>query len=492
MIVKNDKSSFESYLSDAANIKGSCEKVFIPENEDELISIVKEFNSTSDKITISAARTGLNGGAVPNEGILISTEKLNKIISIDRESKIAIAQPGVVLSDLQKKVEKLNLFYPPDPTETNASIGGTVANNASGARTFKYGPTRNFVESLSVILSDGNKININRGEHFCDGLKFQKELSPDVILDFSLPNYSMPNVKHAAGYYSKPNMDLIDLFIGSEGTLGIISEIKLKLIDLPQNVLSMIIFFKDEEDIFSFVEDVREKSRNNNEFLDLREIEFFDKNTLSQLKKDYPNIPNETKGAIWIEQEFNEIDEDKLFIEIEQIIEKHNGDSENLWLALNSKERDELKVFRHKIALLVNDIISSRGLTKVGTDTSISDNNFLDFYNFTTNLINNNNLDYVVYGHIGNSHLHFNILPKTKKELSLARILYGKVCEKSVELGGTISAEHGIGKLKRDYLLNMFGKENILQMARLKKIFDPLFKLNAGNMFDEKFLQELG
>ena len=489
MIVKRNKSDFESYIIDAANLKGDCEAVYFPENEEELCGLLKEFNYAKQKVTISAGRTGLNSGSVPQEGVLISLERLNQIIAIDNNSKYAIVQPGVVLEDFQNEVEKLNLFYPPDPTETNCTIGGTVANNSSGARTFKYGPTRNFVEEITVILPTGEKLIIERGKHFLKDFRTEIALCEEKKISIEIPDYKMPNVKHAAGYYVKPNMDLIDLFIGSEGTLGVMSQIKLKIIDLPENVLSMIIFFKEEENLFSFINEIRLKCNDENDLIDLREIEFFDKNSLELLRKDYQNISFDSNCAVLIEQEYMSENEDQLLMEVESLIDSHNGDVDNIWFALNENERDKLKDFRHALPLKVNDIISARGLVKVGTDTAVPDANFEEYYHFTVKLIEENNLDYVVYGHIGNSNLHFNMLPKNENQLKLCGHLYGIICKKSLELDGTISAEHGIGKLKTNYLLQMFGEENILKMAKLKKSFDPNMILNIGNMFEEKYLQ---
>jgi len=489
MIIKEEKSTFESYLADAANISGKCEKVFFPENRQDIISIFQSSDRAGEKITISAGRTGLNGGSVPNEGILVSTEKLDKIISVNKDSMTAVVEPGVTLKEFQQRIESEGLFYPPDPTESNCTIGGTVANNASGARTFKYGPTRNFVQSIAVIFPNGTEIEIERGKIFADNYSFEFEVSDDTKMSFDIPKYDMPDVKHSAGYYCKPGMDLIDLFIGSEGTLGFVSQIKLKLIPLPQNVISMIVFFNNENHLYSFIDELRCKSKIEEEIIDLREIEFFDKNTLDILKEDYPNIPDDARGAVWIEQEYSSENETIILTEIESLIDRNGGNVDNLWFAVNNKERSELKEFRHKIALKVNDIISSRGLVKVGTDTAVPDDKFKEFYDFTRNLIKENNIEYVVYGHIGNSHLHFNMLPKTPDELEHCRALYGQICTKSVELGGTVSAEHGIGKLKRGYLLEMFGEKNIMQMAKLKNFFDPNRILNIGNMFDEKFLE---
>jgi len=490
MIVKIDKSEFENYLCDAANIKGNCEKVFFPENKSEIVEILKNANEQKLQVTVSSARTGLTGGSVPESGILISLEKLNKIISLDEENKFIIVEPGVLLSDLQKLVESKNLFYPPDPTETNSSIGGNVATNASGARTFKYGSTRNFVEELEIILPNGEEINLKRGENFVNefcGIIYTNE---NKMIEVPIPNYEMPNVKHAAGYFAHKNMDLIDLFIGSEGTLGIITSIKLKLIDLPKQILSMIIFFESDENTFSFVSEIKQKSFDYNYKIKLREIEFLDEFSLKLLKGDFANISENSKSAIWIEQELNN-DEDEALEEITELITKYDGNLENIWFAIDENERNKMKLFRHSIALKVNDIISQRGLKKVGTDNAVPDDKFIEFYKYTCNLIKNNNLEYVVYGHLGNSHLHFNMLPKTIKELELCRNLYRDICNYSVKLGGTISAEHGIGKYKRDFLLDMFGEVNILQMAKLKKTLDSNLILNLNNMFDKKFLTQV-
>ncbi|MDX1701237.1 MAG: FAD-binding oxidoreductase [Melioribacteraceae bacterium] len=252
MIVKSDKSSFESYLTDAANIKGDCEKVFFPENHNELVAVINDARDCNKTITVSASKTGLNGGSVPYEGILVSTEKLNRILKIDESKNCVIVEPGLTLKDLQDELDKYGLFYPPDPTEANCSLGGTVANNASGARTFKYGSTRNYVEAIKVILADGNVFEIERGRFISNGLTFSIKINKKDF-HFVLPDYKMPDVKHSAGYFCEPDMDLIDLFIGSEGTLGVISEIKLRVINKPKAILSMIIFFDDEENLFSFI-----------------------------------------------------------------------------------------------------------------------------------------------------------------------------------------------------------------------------------------------
>src|SRR6266567_4214589 len=174
----------------------------------------------------------------------------------------ATTEAGVILRDLQNAVEDKGLIYPPDPTERGCFLGGNIATNASGSRTFKYGPTRNYVERLKIVLATGEVINIRRGEHHAgeDG-RIAIGLPSGRAIEAKLPSYRMPRVrKHASGYFVAPGMDLIDLFIGSEGTLGVIVEAELRLLPKPVGVLSGVVFFASEDNLLAFVREARERS----------------------------------------------------------------------------------------------------------------------------------------------------------------------------------------------------------------------------------------
>src|SRR6476646_11850598 len=161
MITKTE--DFENYLIDASNMRGGhAEKLFIPETVEEIQQIVREANDAGIPITVSGARTGTVGGAVPFGGYIISMERLNKIKSIGRKTQTAVVEPGVILRDLQTAVEAEGLFYPPDPTEWSCQVGGTIATNASGSRSFRYGATREFVRRLKIVLADGDVIELQR------------------------------------------------------------------------------------------------------------------------------------------------------------------------------------------------------------------------------------------------------------------------------------------------------------------------------------------
>jgi D-lactate dehydrogenase (cytochrome) len=214
---------------------------------------------------VSGAGTGTVAARIPFGGLVLATDKLNHIRNVTRDENAggrAIAEPGVRLIDLQRAVEADGLLYPPDPTERTCFLGGTIATNASGSRTFKYGPTRNYVERLKIALATGDVIDLRRGESQAqsDG-QVTIPLSSGRTIDAKLPTYQMPKVrKHASGYFVAPGMDVIDLFIGSEGTLGVIVEAEVRLLPKPEGLLSGVVFFDGEEDLLGFVRESRERS----------------------------------------------------------------------------------------------------------------------------------------------------------------------------------------------------------------------------------------
>src|ERR1043166_6367542 len=205
MQTKSDPEEIQSFLSDASYIReGRADRVVLPETIADVSDLLANANRERVPVTISGAGTGTVGGRVAFGGIVLATDRLNQIKSIDTQHSRAVAQPGVILSDLQSSVGSEGLLYPPDPTERGCFLGGTVATNASGARTFKYGPTRKYIERLKVVLASGEVLDVRRGE--------------GNSLKFPIPTYRRAATrKNAAGYFVSPNMDEIDLFIGSEG-----------------------------------------------------------------------------------------------------------------------------------------------------------------------------------------------------------------------------------------------------------------------------------
>jgi D-lactate dehydrogenase (cytochrome) len=489
MIIKTTKDEIVSYLHDASNYKGFCDAVYFPENETDVISIINECRKTNTPITISGSGTGLTGARVPNGGIVIATDKLNHIIEINKEKFFAVTEPGVLLSEFQEKVNQQGLLYPPDPTERNCFIGGTIATNASGEKTFKYGPTRSYVEELHFILSDDEKLVLTRGKEKADGNELILHSLSGKKYALQIPHLVSKVSKNSAGYYCKKNMDAIDLFIGSEGTLGIITLAKLKLVSIPSEVISCVVFFKEELSALNFVREAREASftsrlyRKENS-IDALALEYYDKNSLKFLSGEYPQIPSNVSAAVWFEQEINESStQETLLNNWLELIKKHEANEDDTWFASDDNERKELEKFRYSISSKVNEYVSSKGLKKLGTDAAVPDESFEKFYMFSKSLCESSALRYVIYGHFGNSHIHLNMLPENEDEYSKGLKIYEKICRKAVEMNGTVSAEHGIGKLKKNYLSMMYSEDDLIMMKKIKQTLDPQFLLGRGNIF---------
>lgn len=489
MIIKRLQDEIQNYLVDASNFRGNSEAVYLPECAEEVALILKTANESKTKVTIAGNHTGLTGSGVPQTGIVLSTEKMNRILEINTKDNYAVVEPAVLLKDFQDELKLSGFFYPPDPTETNCFIGGTIATNASGAKTFKYGATRNFVLELEIVLADGEKLRLKRGEVFANKNLLNLKTENGEAISLQLPKYKMPNVKNASGYFVNEAVDAIDLFIGSEGTLGVITKAKLKILPLPIDVLSCVAFFPEGMDGLAFVEDARtlsysSRSSNSLESIDARALEFFDSHALKFLRKDYPQVDEKAACAVWFEQELtaqNENTAAELWLEL---IMKHSGDVDKVWIGVDEKDKSLLHEFRHAISSKVNEYISKNNLRKLGTDVAVPDEAFSSYYFFCKSSVEKENIDYVAYGHFGNSHLHLNMLPKNEDEFLRGKMIYKMICQKAVELGGTVSAEHGIGKNKREYLLMMYGEEAINEMIAMKKALDPNMILGSGNLFE--------
>lgn len=499
MLAKTEPDDLLPYLSDASNMAGgSVARVVFPESAEEVAVVLAEASRSATPVTVSGAGTGIVGGRVPFGGIVIATDRLNQIGEITKDPNgggHGRAQAGVVLADYQRGVAARGLFYPPDPTEWSCFLGGTVATNASGARTFKYGPTRSFICGLQIALPTGQLVNLKRGEiHASEQGLIKIPLPGGGTLEAQLPTYHMPRTrKHASGYFIAPDMDAIDLFIGSEGTLGVITAVETNLLDQPSGLLSGVVFFAQEPDLLAFVNDARERSLTTRETntvgVDARALEYFDVRSLDFMRAKFPSIPTTATGAIFFEQEISAETEDALTAEWLALTEAHNALADDSWFATNERDQQALRDFRHALPVSVNEWLTRHGQRKVSTDMAVPDAEFPAMLRFYQDQLNAGGFSYVIFGHIGDNHVHVNILPKDDAEAARARELYGQFIRRAISVGGTISAEHGIGKLKRDYLRVLYGEEHLREMARLKHAFDPAGILGRGIMFDERLLE---
>lgn len=492
MLVKKDPDIINSFLEDYSNIKGGfCNAVIFAETEEDLRSALLDCSIGRVPVTISGAGTGVTGGRIPFGGKVISLQKLNRIKyikSLATGGAEALVEAGVVLEDFLALIESKGFFYPPGPTEKSSFIGGNAATSASGAGSFKYGTIRDFILGLRVLLTDGEVLELERGRYIAKKRQLKLVTVSGKAITLRLPEYVMPKVKNASGYYIKDDMDAVDLFIGGEGTLGVISEIKLRLLNKPEGILDCYAFFNDKKDAVEFVHNAKEVSADSSNPISVLSLEYLDQYALELLRKKHKNIPYNAKAAIYFEQEFSDGKENGIIDSWAALITKCHGELANTWFAQTAAEREKLAGIRHDLPDMVNEYLKKNNFSKVGTDIAVEYkhlNLMLDLYDST---LTKAGLSYLIFGHIGESHMHTNILPKDKAEHEKAIEAYEILVQKAISLGGTPSAEHGIGKIKHRYLEMLYGKEGVSEMARLKKELDPCSILGLDNLFPKELL----
>jgi FAD/FMN-containing dehydrogenase len=444
-------------IADASGFEGWAERIVVPETEEQVREILAEAARTEMPVTILGSRTGLTGSCVPQGGWAVSLERFRKL---EIEDGFARVGPAVTLLELRDAAAKTRQFYAPDPTEISASIGGSIATNASGSRSFRFGSTRRHLRALRVALLDGTVRWFRRGE----------------TIDFDVPVLPNPQTtKNTAGYRLAPGMDWVDLFCGSEGTLGVTLEAEVALLPIPKRLLSGVVFFGSDDDALDAVARWRT-------IPELRMLEYADRPSLDLIRSRYPEIPRAAQAVLLIEAEGNDLDA------WEQRLEESHALIEASWFGLEAKDRERFRAFRHAFPEAVVETNRKRGFMNMGTDYAVpldKDREMLRYYRerLEAELPGR----YVIYGHLGDAHLHLNILPTTAEEAEKARHMLREFAEQAVKLGGTVSAEHGLGKRKAGLLTLQYTPEQIEAMRAVKRRFDPHELLGRGTLFGSGF-----
>lgn len=422
-------------ITDASYYPGHADEVFHPRDEAELLEILHRANAQKTPVTFMGALTGVTGAAVPKGGWGVSLARLN---GIEIHPGKAIVGPGATLRDVQCAAEQSKQFYAPDPTENTSSLGGNIAANASGSRSYRFGATRKHVLALRVALLNGEILEIRRGKK----------------IDFDVPQIRLPKTtKHSAGYRLAPGMDLVDLFIGSEGTLGVITQAELNLLPPRGELLSGVVFFKSEEAAFDAVDRWRAANLNMIEYLDRASLELLD-------------VPH--AAALMIEQEG---DED---LDMTGAMEAES------WFAVSAADRERFRQFRHALPERSNDRIRRSGFMKLSTDYAVPLDKSRQMMAIYRKMLTP---PYVIFGHIGDAHVHINTFSDSKERFEKNKALMTDLAREAVALGGTVGAEHGLGKRKAHLLEIQYSPAEMDAMRAVKRRFDPDWLLGPGTLF---------
>ncbi len=471
MRVLTDPTLVAPYLSDESRMPGgTASAVWLPDSIETLRQALCEAHASGEFITVAGAGTGVVGGRIPNGGIVISTERL---ATVRPHGESIVCGAGATLATVFDLAHSMGRFYPPDPTEWSASIGGTFATNASGARSYAFGATRRWVQRAVVLLADGTVLDIERGSIVAIEGAFTLPDGRRV----PAPTWELPHTtKHAAGYYSAPSMDLLDLFIGSEGTLGVVAELQLATIPAPRELLGGVLFFARESDAFGLVREARNRSAE----VEPLALEFFDRTALALARTREPRVPA-AAAAIFFEQFLTGIPRETALQGWIQLAERHAADPGS-WLGQGLADQAHFRALRHAVPLAINETLSRRGATKVATDSALPPGATEGWLSESRAWLDSQGLEHVAFGHIGDEHLHLNILARDAAQTPLARRAFGELTKRAVAAGGTVSAEHGLGKLKRDLLGMLYSPAVLARMQQIKLSLDPEAVLGRGTL----------
>ena len=459
---------YPDILKDESSLSGgSCQVAVWPETIEEVSNFLRECREDLVPVTVSGARTGVAGGAVPMGGALLSTERLRGLGSGEGPGTLK-AMAGETIEGIRSYCGE-NLpdhFYPPDPTEATASLGGTLATDASGSSSYRYGSTRKWVKALDVVLPGGTPLKVRRGEH-----RFRKgRLSHPVLGKIQLPCIERPRFpKNAAGLFIEPGMDLIDLFIGSEGELGVICSAELSLTQAPYAVASLAVFC-GEEQFWELRRDLMESS------LPVRELEAMLPPCLDFLNENhgaFAHPPGDWVLITSIEAE-GEDDLDRILETLDVMLSERGVSPDSTWGGFDEAERERLREFRHSLPETVNRIVARNAagnpsIHKISTDTAVPPKLLREYHGQMMEVLQGTGVPHVVFGHAGQGHLHANLLPKNDDELQASERAVELLARRAVLLGGTVSAEHGTGRLKKHLLECMYSQKELQGMELLKE-----------------------
>jgi glycolate oxidase len=443
-LVVADPERLEAYGRDESDLGAyPPDVVVLVEGAEDVRKIFAVASRLRVPVVPVAARSGKSGGVLAvRGGIAVSFERMNRILEISPEDLVARVEPGVVTGVLQAEVERHGLFYPPDPNSLDmCTIGGNVAENAGGPRALRYGVTREYVLGLTVVVPTGEVLRVGRR-----------------------------SIKGVAGY------DLTGLLVGSEGTLGIVTEVTLKLLPRPRHVATALVVFE------SVAVAARAVSRVLAAGILPRCLELLDDVSLAAAAKTSPyRFPPGAGAALLVETDGN--DEEQVFAEIVRVAEAVRGDAAGeVVVAQNEAQRRE--IWETRKYLSVN--LKALHPLKLSEDVAVPRSRIPEMIERAKAIGRARGLAVATYGHAGDGNLHCNVLFDRAEERPAVDAAVAEILRAAVDLGGTITGEHGVGLAKRDFLEYEQGRDVVLLERRLKAVFDPLGILNPGKIFPER------
>lgn len=480
----------DEFRDESSLAASSVSRLYRPRSERELAAVLKHCNKRGLVVSVAGGRTGVVGGAVPKDAdVVVELKNLQGIKFSQHGARVSVTVgAGVSLRDLNEflRNEQNTYYFPVNPTESWASLGGMVSTNASGSRSYHYGSVRRWVRRLRVVLMSGSVLEVGRDESSPrnDGTITLEDSgeSRSAAVRF-IPK---PATKNTTGYSFSEITDDVDLFVGSEGTLGVVTEVELDLAPLPGEVFHFLQFFSSEEAALGAID--RFKGLNyptlSLEYMCSRSLKLFKGSPKSEVSRLTPLV-GAASAALHLELDCSGVDVDDLLVELMSVATATSADPELSFAGSDTEVGQEIRAFRHAIPEAVNSTNARRaaavpGIHKLSTDMAVPDGALVKIYRIYREALERENLEFVIFGHAGDNHLHVNVMARDLAELEKGKELYLNFAREVVKLGGAVSAEHGIGRIKRDFLLIQYDDEILAAMKAIKRIFDPKNLLNRG------------
>jgi D-lactate dehydrogenase (cytochrome) len=514
--VVDNPDSLGAHLEDAAHYPGGHAKgIAYPQTEADVASLLR----TCPRVLPIGAQSSLTGGATPFGDVLVSTARMNRILHVGDGR--ATVEAGVTIAALEEMARRSGpATYPPKPTFTGACVGGAVATNAAGAATFKYGSTRDWVEAITVVLANGEALDLQRGACIAAEQGFVIHTGAGR-LTVPVPTYRMPAVaKRSAGYFAEPGMDLIDLFIGSEGTLGVITRVTFRLLSPLPAVALALILCPSEAAGLQLVADLRDRSHetwrtHDPNGIDICAIEHMDRRSLGIVRDGGTagslniTLPASTEMALLIQMElppgtsaeaaYEQIGSsqsadaaDAPLVRFCRIVDRYGLIDVTEFAAPGDERRAaELLAFREAVPTAVNHRVGTAKRTidvrieKTAADMIVPFEQFAAMMEVYRAGFEARGLEYAVWGHISDGNVHPNVIPRSYEDVVAGKEAILEFGREVVRLGGCPLAEHGVGRnpVKQELLRQLYADEGIEEMRRVKRALDPGWKLSPGVIF---------
>lgn len=491
--IECDADIVAGFSGDSSNLPGSAQGLCRPASARECAVLLRACSQAAIPVTVSGGRSNLTGSATPDGGIVLSLVRLLSAdgaagppFAVDAAARTVRGAVGMILEDLRQGVRRATdgrLFYPVDPTSrSDASVGGTVACNASGFIPGPTGATREWVREVDLVLPDGALVHAARGQYVSRAGRFVLQTG-DGRRAWPVPRYPRPAVKNAGGPFSAPDgvMDLVDLIVGSEGLFGVVTGCTLGLRASPDAVLDLFFSLPDEPAALAFFRATR--AHLHDDLSGLGALEYFGVNCVRHMTHREVLFKGADQAGIYLQVPlYGRAAEAAAEEWMNVILESGCGVQDDAVMLLDSERNWTLFMeSRHSLPANALEVVKHRGAFTIMTDTVVPFNRFEEFLAFTHLLLDDAGMEYLAFGHLGDCHLHFTLLP-FREQIEKGVMLYDAIVAKSAELGGVYSGEHGTGKRKRQDFLRCYGAAAADEVRRCKAAVDPGWVLNRGNV----------